>query len=113
MACICPHGSRLRPQVAGGVVLDRVGSSIPNACRLCAWAVAAGGVFCALSFAAARNLLQFAPLFAAGELGLFAIQVPSSTPPCPTFLLRDTGSSLLWSMYPQLSICITCVREVI
>lgn len=62
-------------QVIGGVVLDRVGSSISNACRLCAYAVTLGGIFCALSFAVSTSLLQFAPLFAAGELGLFAIQV--------------------------------------
>lgn len=64
--------------VIGGVVLDRMGSSIPNACRLCAASVTIGGIFCALSFAVSRSLLQFAPLFAAGELGLFAIQAPSN-----------------------------------
>lgn len=62
-------------QVGGGVVLDLIGSTIPNALGLCAAAVFAGGVFCALSFAAAQSLAQFAPLFAAGELGLFALQV--------------------------------------
>lgn len=61
-------------QVGGGVVLDRIGSSVPNALLLCAAAVGAGGLFCALSFAAARSLASFAPLFALGELGLFAIQ---------------------------------------
>jgi hypothetical protein len=61
-------------QVGGGVVLDRIGSSVPNALLLCAAAVAGGGVFCALSFAAAGSLATFGPLFALGELGLFAIQ---------------------------------------
>jgi hypothetical protein len=61
-------------QVGGGVVLDRIGSSVPNALLLCAGAVGAGGLFCALSFAAAGSLASFAPLFALGELGLFAIQ---------------------------------------
>lgn len=56
------------------MVLDRIGSSVPNALLLCAGAVGAGGLFCALSFAAAGSLASFAPLFALGELGLFAIQ---------------------------------------
>lgn len=55
--------------------MDRIGSTIPNALALCAASVFFGGVFCALSFAAAARLAQFVPLFAAGELGLFAIQV--------------------------------------
>jgi hypothetical protein len=61
-------------QVGGGVVLDRIGSSVPNALLLCAAAVGAGGLFCALSFAVAGSLATFGPLFALGELGLFAIQ---------------------------------------
>ncbi len=61
--------------MCGGIVLDRMGSSIRNALALCAAAVAAGCLFCGLSFGVAATLGQFAPLFALGELGLFAIQV--------------------------------------
>lgn len=73
------EGSVVRIQVAGGVALDKVGSSIPNACRLCAGCVVLGGVFCALSFAAARGLPQFTPLFVLGQMNLFALQVPANT----------------------------------
>mmetsp|Transcript_10894 Transcript_10894/g.32645 ORF Transcript_10894/g.32645 Transcript_10894/m.32645 type:complete len:526 (-) Transcript_10894:2458-4035(-) len=86
--------------VAGGVALDRVGSSIPNACRLCAGCVALGGVFCALSFAAARGLPQFTPLFVLGQMNLFAIQAPAN-------------AIVLWSVPPALRPLACSVQVVV
>jgi hypothetical protein len=61
--------------LGGGLLLDRLGSSIPNALGVCGWAAAAGCLFVALSFVLPRTLGGFVPLFALGELALFATQV--------------------------------------
>uniref|UniRef100_A0A0D6R0A4 Major facilitator superfamily (MFS) profile domain-containing protein n=1 Tax=Araucaria cunninghamii TaxID=56994 RepID=A0A0D6R0A4_ARACU len=61
--------------IGGGFVLDYVGSSIRNAFKLLGGATFLGGAFCFSAFLS-KKLYGFIPLFAAGELLIFATQGP-------------------------------------
>lgn len=61
--------------VAGGLILDKIGSTIPNGFKLLAITTFVGTIFCFAAFIA-RTLLLFIPLFSLGELFIFATQGP-------------------------------------
>ncbi|XP_043710898.1 probable sphingolipid transporter spinster homolog 2 isoform X2 [Telopea speciosissima] len=61
--------------VAGGVVLDRMNSTISNAFKLLSGATLLGAIFCFSSFCS-TNLYGFIALFTIGELMIFATQGP-------------------------------------
>ncbi|EFJ41294.1 hypothetical protein VOLCADRAFT_98737 [Volvox carteri f. nagariensis] len=63
--------------LAGGVLLDRWGSSLENGFRLQTVAVAGALVFMQLAFLAARSFTVFCVLLSAGLISLFAVQAPS------------------------------------
>ncbi|KAF3630222.1 putative sphingolipid transporter spinster 2 [Capsicum chacoense] len=61
--------------LAGGFVLDRMTSTIPNAFKLLSVATFLGAIFCFAAFCF-KSLYAFIPLFAIGELLVFATQGP-------------------------------------
>ncbi|GMI86541.1 hypothetical protein like AT2G22730 [Hibiscus trionum] len=61
--------------IAGGFILDRLGSTINHAFILLSGATFVGGISCFSAFCL-RNLYGFLVLFAVGELLLFAAQAP-------------------------------------
>ncbi|KAL5714812.1 hypothetical protein ACHQM5_016720 [Ranunculus cassubicifolius] len=61
--------------VAGGYILDYVGSTISNAFKLLSGATFLGAIFCFSAFCS-RNLYGFIFLFSIGELLVFATQGP-------------------------------------
>lgn len=61
--------------VAGGLILDKIGPTIPNGFKLLSITTFIGTVFCFASFVS-RSLLLFIPLFSLGELFIFATQGP-------------------------------------
>ncbi|XP_020551715.1 probable sphingolipid transporter spinster homolog 2 [Sesamum indicum] len=61
--------------LAGGLVLDRMTSTIPNAFKLLSFATFVGGVFCFAAFCF-KSLYAFLAFFAIGELLVFATQAP-------------------------------------
>lgn len=61
--------------LAGGIILDKIGSTILNGFKLLAIATFVGGVACFVSFLS-RTLKVFLPLFALGELFIFSTQGP-------------------------------------
>lgn len=61
--------------VAGGLVLDRMTNSIPNAFKLLSVATLLGGAFCFSAFCF-KSLYAFLAFFAIGELLVFATQGP-------------------------------------
>lgn len=60
---------------AGGNIFDSIGATIPNGFKLLTIATTVGGVACFISFLS-RSLIAFIPLFAIGELFIFATQSP-------------------------------------
>lgn len=61
--------------LAGGLVLDRMTSTLPNAFKLLSFATLIGAGFCFAAFCF-HNLYVFLALFAIGELLVFATQAP-------------------------------------
>ncbi|GLJ30801.1 hypothetical protein SUGI_0611090 [Cryptomeria japonica] len=61
--------------IGGGFVLDYIGSTITNAFKLLSGATLLGGALCFSAFLM-KKLYGFIPLFAAGELLIFATQGP-------------------------------------
>ncbi|MCO5606438.1 hypothetical protein L7F22_060626 [Adiantum nelumboides] len=61
--------------VAGGLVLDKIGSTITNSFRLLSITTFVGTIFCLASFVSS-TLMLFIPLFSLGELFIFATQGP-------------------------------------
>ncbi|KAK1275321.1 hypothetical protein QJS04_geneDACA015919 [Acorus gramineus] len=61
--------------LAGGFVLDRMKSTIPNAFKLLSGATFFGAIFCFAAFCL-KNLYGFIALFSIGELLVFATQGP-------------------------------------
>ncbi|KAL8541692.1 hypothetical protein ACS0TY_002814 [Phlomoides rotata] len=61
--------------IAGGLALDRMTSTLPNAFKLLSFATLAGAVFCFAAFCF-HSLYAFLALFAIGELLVFATQAP-------------------------------------
>ncbi|XP_012828319.1 PREDICTED: probable sphingolipid transporter spinster homolog 2 isoform X2 [Erythranthe guttata] len=61
--------------LAGGFLLDRIDSTIPNAFKLLSLATLSGAVFCFAAFCF-KSLYAFLALFAIGELLVFATQAP-------------------------------------
>ncbi|KAH7445122.1 hypothetical protein KP509_02G107900 [Ceratopteris richardii] len=59
----------------GGNIFDAVGATAPNGFKLLTIATSVGGLACFLSFLSS-SLVSFIPLFAVGELFLFATQSP-------------------------------------
>lgn len=64
--------------LGGGVLLDRVGSSLRNAALLCSAALAGGGAVLLAAFSLAPSFPAFAVVLGAGELLLFASAAPSN-----------------------------------
>lgn len=61
--------------LGGGLMLDRLGSSLRAATLLCAGGTLFGGTLLVLAFATAQSFGTFLFFFAVGELGLFCQQV--------------------------------------
>ncbi|MCO5597519.1 hypothetical protein L7F22_051597 [Adiantum nelumboides] len=61
--------------VAGGLLLDKIGSTITNSFRLLSITTFIGTIFCLASFVSS-TLMLFIPLFSLGELFIFATQGP-------------------------------------
>lgn len=61
--------------IGGGLFLDYIGSTISNAFKLLSGATLLGGAFCFCAFIS-KKLYGFIPLFAVGELLIFATQGP-------------------------------------
>ncbi|XP_066343330.1 probable sphingolipid transporter spinster homolog 2 [Miscanthus floridulus] len=61
--------------LAGGFILDKIGSTIPNAFKLLSGATFVGAIFCFGAFCF-KSLYGFIPSFAVGELSVFATQAP-------------------------------------
>ncbi|XP_042061543.1 probable sphingolipid transporter spinster homolog 2 [Salvia splendens] len=61
--------------IAGGLVLDRMNSTLPNAFKLLSVATLLGAAFCFAAFCF-HSLYVFLALFAIGELLVFATQAP-------------------------------------
>ncbi|CAL8463948.1 g3483 [Coccomyxa elongata] len=64
--------------LAGGVLLDRMGSTMGNALTICAAGMAFGAVLIILAFGVTTSLLGFVPPFAAGQFAIFGIQAPNT-----------------------------------
>lgn len=62
--------------LAGGLLLDRLGSTLSNANLVCGVSNLVGLVFVLVAFLAAQNFTVFIVLFALGELALFMLQAP-------------------------------------
>jgi MFS transporter, Spinster family, sphingosine-1-phosphate transporter len=75
--------------LAGGALLDAVGSSLRNALLLCAGALAVGAVLCVAAFAATKGFAGFAWTLALGQFSMFMSQAPSN-------------AVVLWSVPPGL-----------
>eukprot|EP00879_Flechtneria_rotunda_P017725 GHRR01018581.1.p1 GENE.GHRR01018581.1~~GHRR01018581.1.p1 ORF type:complete len:498 (+),score=156.86 GHRR01018581.1:326-1819(+) len=62
--------------LGGGLLLDKLGSTLANANLICGLSNLVGLVFVLLSFLVARSFAVFIALFAIGELALFMMQAP-------------------------------------
>lgn len=71
--CPCPAG--VLGTLAGGLVLDRAGSSLRNALLLCAAGTAAGFLLIAAGFLLVGSFGPFAVVLSAGEFAMFMTQV--------------------------------------
>ncbi len=74
--------------LAGGMVLDRMGSTLRNALLVCSLGTAAGFALLVLGFALAPSFGTFAIGLAAGEFAMFMTQVsdePQTKLPCCMF----------------------------
>eukprot|EP00250_Pteridium_aquilinum_P015804 c22770_g1_i1 orf=170-1603(+) len=92
--------------VAGGVIYDSVGATIPNGFKLLTIATFIGGAACFVSFLS-ETLFFFIPLFALGELFLFATQGPVNT------LILDSAPEKLRPLATAVStICIHVFGDV-
>jgi hypothetical protein len=60
--------------LAGGITLDKIGSTIPNAFKLLSGATFLGAIFCFGAFCF-KSLYGFIPCFSVGEILVFATQV--------------------------------------
>ncbi|GIL75350.1 hypothetical protein Vretimale_8027 [Volvox reticuliferus] len=83
--------------VAGGLALDRMGSTLRNANFLCAASNFVGFVFLLLAFITSRSFEAFMGLFAAGQLVIFLLQAPVAATGmwCVPAELRPLGASLM------------------
>ncbi|GIL51235.1 hypothetical protein Vafri_7090, partial [Volvox africanus] len=83
--------------VAGGLALDRMGSTVRNATLLCAASNFLGFVFLLLAFITSRSFEAFMGLFAAGQLVIFLLQAPVAATGmwCVPAELRPLGASLM------------------
>ncbi|CAJ2647257.1 unnamed protein product [Trifolium pratense] len=61
--------------LAGGVILDKMNSTIPNAFKLLSGATFLGAIFCLIAFLF-KGLAGFIVFFSVGELLIFATQAP-------------------------------------
>lgn len=61
--------------VTGGIILDKIGSTIPNSFKLLTITTFVGTIFCFVSFMS-RTLALFIPLLTLGELFIFGAQGP-------------------------------------
>lgn len=61
--------------LVGGVLLDKLGSTIANALALCALSTAAGCILIVADFVLARGFALFAVALAAGQFAMFMTQV--------------------------------------
>ena len=68
--------------LAGGALLDLVGSTLTNAMLLCAVGMAGGAGLVLLAFAAAGSFPAFSALFAVGQLAMFTSQAPNNAGKC-------------------------------
>lgn len=75
--------------LAGGLILDYVGSSLRNGLLLCVVALAAGAIFLISAFSLAQTFYPFCAIFACGEFALFMAQAPSN-------------AVMMWSVLPGL-----------
>ena len=64
--------------LAGGLLLDRMGSSLRNALGVCAAGLACGGVLVIAAFALAPTFPAFCLVLAAGEVFMFSSAAPSN-----------------------------------
>ncbi|GLC66203.1 hypothetical protein PLESTF_000396100 [Pleodorina starrii] len=83
--------------VAGGLALDRMGSTLRNANLLCAVSSLVGLVVLLLAFTTSRSFVAFMTLFAAGQLLIFLLQAPVAALGmwCVPPELRPLGASLM------------------
>lgn len=64
--------------LAGGFLLDKVGSSLRNGLVLCAVSLAAGTLFMTAAFGLAKTFAAFCAVFGLGQVALFMAQAPSN-----------------------------------
>ncbi|PNW82967.1 hypothetical protein CHLRE_06g301550v5 [Chlamydomonas reinhardtii] len=83
--------------VAGGLALDKMGSTLRNANLLCAFANLVGFVFLLLAFTTSQTFAAFMGLFAVGQLIIFLLQAPVAAIGmwCVPPELRPLGASLM------------------
>ncbi|KXZ51059.1 hypothetical protein GPECTOR_14g45 [Gonium pectorale] len=83
--------------VAGGVALDRMGSTLRNANLLCAGSNLVGLVLLLIAFNASRSFAAFMGMFAVGQLVIFLLQAPVAAVGmwCVPPELRPLGASLM------------------
>ncbi|GLI62008.1 hypothetical protein VaNZ11_004582, partial [Volvox africanus] len=83
--------------VAGGLALDRLGSTLRNATLLCAASNFMGFVFLLLAFITSRSFGAFMGIFAVGQLVIFLLQAPVAATGmwCVPAELRPLGASLM------------------
>eukprot|EP00798_Chlamydomonas_sp_ICE-L_P006590 gene6590-3244_t len=62
--------------LAGGFLLDRVGSTLVNANIICATSCIVGCFFALIAFIFTQTFAQFMTFFALGQLAMFALQAP-------------------------------------
>mmetsp|Transcript_5787 Transcript_5787/g.10034 ORF Transcript_5787/g.10034 Transcript_5787/m.10034 type:complete len:512 (-) Transcript_5787:461-1996(-) len=82
--------------LAGGFLLDRMGSSLRSANLICAGAVGLGLLVLLPAFLATKTFTQFMAAFAAGQLLIFMLQAPAVAVQmwCVPPVLRPLGASL-------------------
>ncbi|KAG2496928.1 hypothetical protein HYH03_004934 [Edaphochlamys debaryana] len=83
--------------VAGGVALDKMGSTLRNANVLCAGSCLVGFFWLLLAFTASRSFGGFMGLFAVGQFTIFLLQAPVAAVGmwCVPPELRPMGASLM------------------
>lgn len=92
--------------VAGGIVLDKIGSTVKNGFKVLTIASLVGGIACFVSFLSG-TLICFLPLFSLGELFLFATQGPVN------YLILQSASANLQPLAMALStVCIHVFGDV-
>ncbi|EFJ49042.1 hypothetical protein VOLCADRAFT_59957 [Volvox carteri f. nagariensis] len=82
--------------VAGGLALDKMGSTLRNANLLCGVSTLAGCCFLLLAFTTSRTFAAFMGVFALGQLVIFLLQAPVAATGmwCVPPELRPLGASL-------------------